>query len=962
MKKTIKILSASLLVAVLCICAVFCAFATGGAVEYTGDVETLNEYVTRAESEGAVKNMWIATTAIADYLGEKPVDPESEGYAELIARADAMALKYATETVKANAETGPRKLAEAYASGARLVARFPGITEGTAGYDEYITYYNAENILGVASDSLSLVNIAEGTARCGVALNVVNALVKACPVIEEAEGYETFLAALTEKREAYAAAVEANLAALESENSFDKYDLEVLIKDFVNNKCAAENKTDYYGFSQNVGMTLDRGAIMGYNTFSKLSDGTDDYLLLKYYKGAHEYVRTDLPEYVAGTVIEFDVTTMGFLPEYGVEIGSSSKESGGTKYFPGYGTISLDGKISAKNGDVLLEDAIVPGEWLHLSIVFDPDSGEATYYINYEYVGKSSVTGGLSGHLLHCFRIGSTNQNDADPDYDGDVAIRDFTVYEGNAIRTTDRFISMTDDERFLFYCNYLTTADPDVRSLKTSHDYARSKVSYYRGEEFLDNEAIQQALQSYAAFDYDAFMEDYSEMLLSDFHTAAQDLVNTAKTPRKLDNIGDRATLTAKLDAYQDLNDLGAYINMNDPRYLEAVGNVMLSKERIAMDEMIVDFNNVVFNFDKALGYNASIASLEKHYNKAKGLYENLDKTLIGTANFEKYTAANESYQTMEARLDTVRRNDNSKVIVNCGKFLSEYTEQMWRDEANFDDVNRFVLIVRDIVRSGAYSEEHEGVVEALAVYEPINAYYYGLLQLEHAAFISEQLDRYRATDKYFDLLGICAYITNYIEDPAKDIDLTHESILPLYEEYKIFKEELEARESDYEDVLAMNTRYFVNAVEKMNLALTYAEKKIFFDEAGLYYYNLNVSDPEAAVCIPMYEEARDLLETIRVSSEKFVESVALYELAESDDERFDALLSCYYHSQYAERTVEGVNEAFEVFAVAYENYVQETDVANAEMLAAGMLMASVSGKGGTGPILSAAFKLIFD
>ena len=144
--------------------------------------------------------------------------------------------------------------------------------------------------------------------------------------------------------------------------------------------------------------------------------------------------------------------------------------------------------------------------------------------------------------------------------------------------------------------------------------------------------------------------------------------------------------------------------------------------------------------------------------------------------------------------------------------------------------------------------------------------------------------------------------------------------------------------------------------------LAVTYADKKELFEQASLYYYNMNVSDEGTAERIAQYEATKEWLDITRESSKSFVDSVTLYSLAEGDEEKFDALLSCYKYAQNAESTVDGVAEAREVFLQAYEAYVAECDVANAEMLAAGMMMASVGSKGGVEPILSAAFKLIFD
>ncbi len=979
MRNLKRLLLVITLVGLLCLSAALSVLAIGGA-EYTGTMEELNELASELDSANNDSRKWTAVDAVDDYLRATPVNPDSEGYAEAMAKVYAAAVAYANGMLDKCAASGEEATnaawANAYTEGAKLLSRFPAIDETVEGYTDYLSLYTAERVLEIAEDCLSEVNIEKGTAKNGVALNRVNALVKACPVIISAEGYDAFMTALSEQNKLQADEMARLLDAMDNANSLDEYDLQILIKDYVSKVDKAD--PSLHGFSQPVSVDDLTAPIIGKNTVSRVTgeDG-EDYLQFEFYNAAHTYLRTDLPEYEIGTVIEFDITTFGHLPENGIEIGSSTKQdSNGERHSPGYGGFTAGGRFDAKgklketNNGTVMEGAIVAGEWTHISFVFNPDDGMLSYYVNYEYMGKCSATDGLEGHRMHCFRIGSINNVPGceDASYDGDFALRNFTVYEGDSIRTVDMLSSMTDDDRFIFYCNYLSgyvagdEGSVDAKSIKAAYDYAAKNVRGYRADSYLDNEDVQSAIAVFDGFEYETFITEYRAAVLGDFLTEAQELLDAEKNPRTLDTIDSRWGALETLDKYLDEDLLGQYVDKESAEYTAAMDAISTFRNQLQMDEKIVSFINSVGRFDKALRFNAAIDALENHYNKATELYTELDKTLIETTGYEKFKSADTSYGSALDRLEEVRRRNNSEIIVNCVSFISGYTEEQWRDEANFDYIDRFVLIVRRTLKEGKYDPDYEGLDEAIAVYTPINDYYYATLQAQHASVIAEQLENYRNSDEYIEMLGICAYVSGYLNDPANDIDRENPEIAELIHLLEVYNKELGARESDYEDVLVLNTRYFVNTVEKMAIASTYAEKKALFDEASLYYFNMNVSDEDAARCIPIYEAAKVELELAREASERFVDSVSLYLIAEDDGEKFDALISCYANAQKADKTIDGVSESLEIFLAAMEEYMAEADLANAEMLAAGMLMASVGGKGGAAPILSAAFKLIFD
>ena len=111
----------------------------------------------------------------------------------------------------------------------------------------------------------------------------------------------------------------------------------------------------------------------------------------------------------------------------------------------------------------------------------------------------------------------------------------------------------------------------------------------------------------------------------------------------------------------------------------------------------------------------------------------------------------------------------------------------------------------------------------------------------------------------------------------------------------------------------------------------------------------------------IEIYEEYLVLISRIEESSVKFVEAVAIYNACETADDKYAALVECYYYAQYAEISFEGVEEAMAQYTSVYENYISYTDAVNADVAISGNAVGSVRTNCGITVIIAIIVKKIF-
>lgn len=886
------------IVLALCVLAVLCASVAVVALAettYTGTMAAYTTKVNAVETAATTNDKYFAAVAAADYIAATPVDPASEGYAELKAKLDAAVLA----TMNA------------------LVAELPA--EYTADANGYYP-----------------------TVSTNVIIGKINRLGKLHPDVAALADYAAFSTAFAEAKAKYDAAFEANKDMAERKASIDEYDLAIDMNFDMDSKTPTSNKWGIGNKQSNYADTE-----IG-------KDGTNKYYTVRYKSEYHTYIDLKLGDSTKGMVFEFDFTSFGNLPATGITFEAGEDGASGARTFPKFFEITSSGTLNVFLGGQVVKsipEFFVPGEWTHIAMTFDAVTLETNLYINYEYVATGNgVTG--DPYTLTRPRFGKKNST-------GEFSVDNVMIYQGNAVRTHGKLAAMTDDEKIVYYANYLADEDRSIASRSTAYNFATDLVpSYYNAatQEFkTENPDIIAAINTYLSFDYDTLLNALKQTNLEKLVALVADIKDLARTPSTL------SARTSGLDIVDQFLSANAGQIADGPVYEEYFGICNAIRANIEAENLINSFIASMDRFAKA----TTITSIQKHYNNAKALFDQgLEMELLEDPNYASFAAAKTAFDLAGETVKKAIRDNNSKAIVSCVEFIAEYdTEEEW--VANFAFVEKYVNLIREKVYEDNYSLDYPGIDDALEFYNMVNDYFFGLLQAEHIAIISEQLDKFTKTEAYIEKLGICSFITRYVdsrEGTINNVDYANnEELQVLLNTHKTYLGELEVQERDYGALLDQNTIYFINLVNKLTTCTSYTTMKATFDEATVYYYAMNVGGADAKAAIAIYEEYEDALAIMEASSAAFVEQVLLLGTVFDDEELYQALVACTYYAQFADEEIAGVAEAMATYKAAYDEYVGAIDAANSDLAEAGVAVGSVRTCSGVAPIIAVIIKLIF-
>ena len=146
------------------------------------------------------------------------------------------------------------------------------------------------------------------------------------------------------------------------------------------------------------------------------------------------------------------------------------------------------------------------------------------------------------------------------------------------------------------------------------------------------------------------------------------------------------------------------------------------------------------------------------------------------------------------------------------------------------------------------------------------------------------------------------------------------------------------------------------------MRTATNYDEQVAYFEEAALIFFSLDGSVEGVAAAKEIYEEYRDKLALIKESSIEFIAAVEVYKSVETADEKYAALVDCYYYVQFAEPTYTGVAEALEVYNAAYDAHMSYATATNTDITATGHAVGSFRTNCKVTPIIAIIVKKIFE
>ncbi len=646
-------------------------------------------------------------------------------------------------------------------------------------------------------------------------------------------------------------------------------------------------------------------------------------------------------------VMEFDITCYGDIyPSMGIEHSTVSADAGGRAQ-PRILEIRNDGSITPSfgiNGNSQSgykisaeEKAKVEsiklgfnGEWTHISLIYESDTCFVTLYVDYEYICRYDTRPkGVSHYDLTVFRTGTDNSTCIQ----AEASIDNFIAYEGSYLRTVDLFENMTEPDRFIFYGNY--SANPDAPNADRIVAYREAQAlldKYYQNGEFIPadvngmtdeelaefNEKLEAAVNSYNAFVNDGYAELYNEYITVNLAKFGE-LVNefNATQVRTIASISDRTLALNAIDMF--LSDCGTDILQSEGSDYIAVKTAYDAiASALNNDIAIVSFCDAVDRFYAASKFGAEV--MEKHYNVASEiLLTIIDRSVMNLEGFERFKESFALYESGADLLADKIRDKNAKTIVDCISFITDYTNvEMW--EENYDYINKYVVIVRKVIKENNFNNEAEGVAAALEFFYLVDDYFYGLLQQEHATYIRDMLDKYLLATGYVEKVGICAHLRAYIA--SSDIALDNEIIHPLVLSLGIYESELEQYKDDYNDVLTQNTVIFKNTVNLMSTANGYAELLALYSQAQELYFAMNVGDENIQNELAIFDAMTFQLADMEKASQEFLIAVELLRNATTKEEKYAALVSCYMSASNADMDYDGVSESMELYLAEYAAY----------------------------------------
>lgn len=1010
MKNAKKIGIALLLVVLIGALAIFTALAAADSM-YTGSIYWLEIHVERFEAlaDSPRADREAALTEIDTYLSETPVNPDEEGYAAL-----------AEVIKKGKIRITKEYLADISAEGATSATKAAGL-QGAKKWFE-LTPYTAEDMEGqdykdiVAAIDEVAIPVAEAMLQAidkdnlddletSYNYKIFSSFMKNTEFDEESDEYKALKASYDEIKEKYEAAIEARKQALYAAAPLDEYG-------YGTGYTSGFEAGNPVPGASNVSGTNSLGVAVKTETITESEtyindygvEVTNNYRTMRFNgqgKALSTYFNVTYSGAGRGMVYELDITTMSQLPNAGIIFQTRPNEGTNT-----WLSITSSGVMTYRNGSETKgkfdnnDKIIVPGEWTHISLIFDPANRNAgKLYIDYILVASDLKLDyknwGFTPALL---RIGNTAS------MTGEFSIDNLRFTIGTAHRD-DQYINKlpNDTARFLYYADYLCGESNRVPSRVVAYQRmtdlitkfavvddtaseTAGKTIYKAIDAYKEDEKILDAITVYNNSDAEAIRDAYMNANLAELQTLVADVTSIVPNPS---NISDRNSKINLASSFIENNQ--AYITPGDA-YDKCQSDLAAAIAQLELDTNVSTFIITM----QAFAESESLVLLELKYQEATTLLETIGskkaEMLAQTTGYEEFKTACDVYQDAAISIGNALGMRNSKdIVVSVNYVLTRYPDESdWRlyriedvnnpgdlngdgvvngvdvdlavqNNADFDFIDNYLTIIRAMIKGG-YDENYIGVDGAIQRFDSVNAHYYDILQKNHAEHIEEQLDILASTQSFISKEGIIAYLKRYKE--SNDVDVTHASIAPLQVRMDAYEEELKYQVDTYAELLRQNTSFFVNKVMMFDTAITYLEKKALFDDATLYYYEMNATSDEidVASAIVAYNRMAAELAVVDNASAEFIRNVSLLPAAETSDDYYRYLIGAMLQYENIDESIEGVTEAKAKYLVAYNEYCAEVDATNSEICETGAALGSLRANCGLSAIISAFIERIFN
>ena len=698
---------------------------------------------------------------------------------------------------------------------------------------------------------------------------------------------------------------------------------------------AFDKATDYSA----LGFKTDSGAV--YEHVIGV-DGANSYVTSTNAAGAQHFIQPNPMVKWMDVVAEFD---MAFL-EMPVSGGINMQITGPTPTSSrSFATLTGIGLSNIGSQSVTW----TAGEWKRICIVVNTtDDTFTTYYkdtLTSEYVLIETKSYGVDlTAAISEFRFNNTFKG-------GLVAYDNIAVYEGTEPRDYKAINKdSTDIEKFIFMAPYLESEFlPDVQY---AYENMGTILPTLSADTIAANAKLKSAVDTFNAFDYNTVKQgimNYNQGIFDGYVVDLNALI------RKYDNMPERESLVAAVEQFVSRN----AFDVNSTAYKSAYKVLQDRRTELSNDYLIQDFIKKMQKFEMAPVADA----MEKHYNDALTVSNSgLDATILDDTNLNQYYTVFAKYYEMfnnaKNLIQAVVNDDNSERFVNQMNHLATYdnynTEAVWVE--NYDKFNLYITYSRGVLASGAYNPDFAGFTEALAIYKPINDYFYAILQSEHVNALTEILAQYPKTDSYVAKLGICRSANNYLSN--NDIQEEHTEIAALIAQLGIYEEEVALLRDAYLETLESNTAYFLGYVAQMDATRGYAALKSLYEKAGVYYHSLNAGTDEVVAALDSFDAYGEYLDSVAYDSEQFLK-YANGIATKTGNELYLALAGCYRHRDNVSTDISGVSAAITAYETALAAYEADTALINSEIAESGAVVCSVYFSSAVKPVMKVVHKI---
>ena len=1029
--KNAKKIGIVLLAVILVMTAVVIASVAEDDVKYTGTVTDFNALVDAVPADGAIADRETALNAVGAYLTENPVDPEAEGYDNVVskykAKMAAIASLYVDSSVAstgADAKAAQMTLAEKWAA---LAFVTDDEKASDAAKELYAKIY-PENLViaklyydAIEVDKIDIANVSGvGNVDAAVAATQVKRMksyVASHTFDNAGADYTDFMKSYDQIVAKADAAKEARYQALLFKAKLDEYGLGVAV-----------NFNFEVGSGTPAVSTL-TGTVGGVEVSNTVSTDTEvvgvdeqgneiknSYRTLRWNAALSSYFNLSYSAATDGMVIEFDLTTFDKLPTSGIGFqpyaGSSWMNITSDGTFYGYGAAKAEvGKI---------EGAIVPGEWSRITYIYNPnDRAHCELYLDYVFLGYVHGDTGNKGTVASALRMGNTKSTG------GSFSIDNVTCTRGTAIRDERYIAEMTSPELVIYYSGYMQSedipvpnriqayeefkkllgayADVDEETGEVVVDKTTGEISYkpFPSDMKVSADDLKAAIVKYTEYDVDVIIEDHSRSNLAELRKMI-DVLAALVPSHKSSSLTERSNQLKAINTFMELNGEYIYDDSNDApdefgykddyNYCMTVLSDVTTRHET--DTLIHDFVNAMAAFRDA----TSVYMLNSKYSIADNIVSGgLDITLNAEQKIENYkklsntkkyvdsvnyvidaypsTSEWKLYPIVRAEKDWTAEQINdlnakystsivapalewdSETVAKLNESLEYDLLTEWTDEKiasnkeAYDYLFNYAIMIRGYAAAGV-DESYYGYSAARDKVEDLLNHYYGVLQANHADVIREQLDRFAESNAFIEKQGLLSYIERYMNE--NDVDLDNAEIQELMIRYEAYKSELPPQESDYAELLAQNTVYFINLSKQFGSAITYAQKRDLYDRATPYYYAMNVGTEEAQAAVALYDALTLELKVVEDASAGLIEAVMLLPTALDADTYFNYLVDAALCYDIVDASIEGVADAMKSYEAVRDAYNLKVNTDNAQLLECGDALGSLRANCGLSAIIS--------